>query len=66
MTLTTVSKVEQVDEDKFVIYRRQDIVTSDLLSYEKVTFDRAAKTVTSELITPGLGGAERVVERGVL
>lgn len=48
MLLTTVAKVEHLDDDRFVIYRRQDFQTATKCGYEKVTFDRATRTITSE------------------
>lgn len=34
-----------------MFYRRVDTVYSDSLSYERVVYNRADKTITSELIT---------------
>ena len=64
--LTTASGVQQLDDDRFVFYRRSDTVFSDELSYERVIVDRRnGGAITSELIRPRPGG-ERLFERGVL
>ncbi len=64
--LTTTTGVQQLDEDRFVFYRRFATVLSTDISYERVTVDRRnGGSVTSELIKPANGG-ERLFERGVI
>lgn len=64
--LTTVSAVQQPDEDTIVFYRKNESVYTDQLNYERVTIDRRnGGTVTSELIRPRPDG-ERLFERGVI
>ncbi len=64
--LTSVAKVEQIDDDRFVIYRRQETAYKPDINFEKVIFNRANNTITSELVVDGLGGAEKALERSVL
>ena len=68
MNLTTISNVQQVDDDKFCFYRRYDTVETpgDEFTYDKVCFNRADKTITSELMAPALDRSERVYERSIL
>lgn len=65
-SLTSTTGVEQLDDDRFVLYRRVETVFTDQLNYERVIYDRRnGGTITSELIRPRPGG-ERVFERGVI
>jgi hypothetical protein len=58
--------VQQLDEDRFMFYRRVDSVFSDDMSYERVIVDRRnGGQITSELIKERPGG-ERLFERGTL
>ena len=64
--LTTATGVSQIDDDRFVFYRRVDSVFSNDISYERVIVDRReGGQITSELIKPRNGG-ERLFERGVI
>jgi hypothetical protein len=64
--LTTATGVSQLDDDRFVFYRRVDSVFSDDISYERVIVDRReGGKIISELIKPRNGG-ERLFERGVI
>jgi hypothetical protein len=64
--LTSATGVQQLDEDRFVFYRRVDTVFSDDISYERVIVDRRnGGQLTNELIKPRQGG-ERLFERGVI
>ena len=47
---TSISDVQQLDDDTFQFVRRQDHLTHSRLSYEVVTVDRSGKTVSSKLI----------------
>ena len=65
-TLTTAAGVAQLDEDRFVFYRRAESVYSDQLNYERVTYDRRnGGSITSELIRPRPDG-ERLFEKGTI
>ena len=65
--LTTFAGVEQVDEDRFVVFRRVETVFSPNISYERVVYDRRnGGQITSELMLPVGVGAEKVFERGTL
>ncbi len=65
-TLTTATGVTQLDEDRFMFYRRAESVYSDQLNYERVIYDRRnGGSITSELIRPRPDG-ERLFERGTI
>jgi hypothetical protein len=65
-SLTTATGVQQLDEDRFMFYRRVDSVFSNDMSYERVIIDRRnGGQITSELIKERPGG-ERLFERGTL
>jgi len=49
--LTTMANVEQPDADHFTFFRRTETVMSEDHSYEKVTYNRKDKSITSELIS---------------
>ena len=51
-TLTTVANAQQLDEDRIQFYRRMETVGSDIYNYERVTIDRKAKTIVSDVIQP--------------
>lgn len=64
--LTTATGVTQLDEDRFMLYRRVETVYTNDLQYERVIYDRRnGGSITSELIRPRFGG-ERLFERGVI
>ena len=64
--LTTATGVTQIDEDRFMFYRRADTVFSNDITYERVIVDRRdGGKITSELIKPRNGG-EKLFERGVI
>ena len=65
-SLTSATGVQQLDDDRFMFYRRVDTVFSTDMSYERVIVDRRdGGKITSELIKERPGG-ERLFERGVL
>lgn len=61
--LTSTAAVEQLDDDRVQFYRRQDSVGSADYSWERVTINRATKTITSELVDHFADGSERLFER---
>jgi hypothetical protein len=64
--LTSITGVTQIDADRIQFYRIGESVFSDLHNYERVTINRADKTITSELIRPRPGQNEVLFEKGVL
>ena len=64
--LTTITGVEQVDEDRVQFYRRADTSLSNTISYEKVVINRADKSITSELIMPMPDGSAHLFEKGII
>lgn len=64
--LTTAGGVQQLDDDRFMFYRRVDTVFTNEISYERVIYDRRnGGSITNELIRPRPDG-ERLFERGVI
>lgn len=55
-----------MDEDRIQFYRRVETSLSDKLNYERVVYNRADKSITSELILPKADGTPHIFERGVL
>ena len=65
--LTTVSGAEQLDEDRFMFYRRVETVFTEQISYERVIIDRReGGQITSELLKSRPGQQERLFERGTI
>jgi hypothetical protein len=65
--LTTFTGVTQIDEDRFMFYRRVDTVASTDLTYERVVYDRRnGGSITNELIKERPGNQERLFERGTI
>lgn len=64
--MTTIAGVEQIDEDRFQFFRRADSSLSDRVSYERVIFNRADKSITSELVMPFPDGSPHLFERGTI
>ena len=64
--LTTVTGVEQLDDDRIQFYRRQDNAGFLEFAYEKVIIDRANRSITSELIDALKDRSVRLYERGTL
>ncbi len=64
--LTTTTGIQQLDEDRFIFYRRCESVVSTDVDWEKVTVDRRnGGSITSELVRPAPLG-DKVYERGIL
>ena len=49
-TLTTICKVEQIDEDRFAYIRRHDTIAQYESSFERVTVNRKDKTMVAETL----------------
>ena len=65
--LTTVAGVEQLDDDRFVFYRRSESVYSPKICWEKVIVDRRdGGKITSDLVEPLSNQVGKVFERGTL
>ena len=59
--------VEQLDDDRFMFYRRSDSVYSPRICWEKVTVDRRdGGKITSELVEPISNQLWKVYERGTI
>jgi len=65
MNLTTYAHVYQVDDDRIVFYRRVETVMDDQLNYEKCTFNRSDRTITSELVDVLPNGDTKTLEKSV-
>lgn len=65
--LTTVTGVEQLDDDRFTFYRRVENVYGDRLNWERVTVDRReGGKITSELVGHIAAEVDKVFERSTL
>ena len=64
--LTTIEKVEQLDEDRVVIYKRHDIYNAPFTSWEQVIINRQNSSIEAEFIGPNPNGTTYTTERTVL
>ena len=48
--LTTIERVEQLDDDRIVMYRRHDIYNAPYTSYEQVFINRQNQSIESDMI----------------
>ena len=60
--LTTIAGVEQVDADKLVYLRRHDSLLFPDPTYERVTIDRAEKTMRAETLSKNSDGTESLAQ----
>ena len=63
--LTTISNVEQPDDDTLVYFRRQEKITSETPGYERITINRRDQTMTCESIHPTPDGSVGVAVRNI-
>ena len=57
-SLTTIAGVEQLDDDKFVYLRRHENIVFKEPTYERVTVDRASRTMAAETLGKNSDGSE--------
>ena len=50
LSLCSVAHAEQLDADRIQFYRRHENIHQDGVGWERITIDRAAKTITAENI----------------
>lgn len=62
MQLTSIAHVEQTDEDTLVYYRRHETLTQPTNAWERVTINRATKTMQAENIAMNTDGSESLLE----
>ena len=60
--LSTIAAVEQATDDQFVYIRRVDNLINPEPSFERVTVDRIANTMTAEGIAMNTDGTESVLQ----
>ena len=64
--LTSIAKVEQLDDDRLVVYRRSEFSTVDGLYYETLTLNRQNKSIENDRLQPNPNGTNSVLERQLL
>ena len=55
-----------MDDDKIVFYRRIENVYSPDITHERITINRATKTLTSELVEPLPNFHEKIYEKTII
>lgn len=64
--LTTIEKVEQLDDDRILMYRRHDIYNAPFTTWEQVVFNRQNSQIESSIVGPNPNGSMYTVEKTVL
>lgn len=64
--LTTVEKVEQLDDDRILMYRRHDTYNAPLTSWEQVIINRQNSQIESSIVGANPNGSTFTVETTVL
>lgn len=55
--LTTIERVEQLDDDRIVLYRRHDHYLSPFVSFEQILINRQNQSVESDFVGPNPNGS---------
>ena len=63
--LSTIAKVEQLDDDTLVYYRRQERITAPIPAWERVTINRKDHTMTCEALGLNTDGSAGVLQRDI-
>ena len=63
--LTTIEKVEQLDDDRVLMVRRHDIYNAPFITWEQVIFNRQNQSVESSSVGANPNGSPFTVERSV-
>jgi hypothetical protein len=63
--LSSVNSVNQLDENKIVMYRRHEDSNTLLNSWEQIVIDREAGTVESSCVGPNPNGSMFTVEKSI-
>lgn len=64
--LTTIEKVEQLDDDRVVMYRRHDIFNAPVTTWEQVVINRQNSQIESSIVGPNPNGSAYTLETTVL
>lgn len=64
--LTTVEKVEQLDDDRILMYRRHDIYNAPYTSWEQIIINRQNSQIESSVVGANPNGSIYTVEKTVL
>ena len=64
--LTTIDKVEQLDDDRVVIYRRYDAFNAPFTSWEQIVLNRSNQSIEADVVGPNPNGTTYSVEKTVL
>lgn len=63
--LTTVEKVEQLDDDRILIYRRHDIYNAPYTTWEQILINRQNKSIEADIVGPNPNGSIYTIEKTV-
>ena len=63
--LTTIEKVEQLDDDRVVMYRRHDRFDAPFTTWEQVVINRQNQSVEADIVGPNPNGSTYSVEKTV-
>ena len=64
--LTTIERVEQLDDDRVVVYRRYDAFNAPFTSWEQIILNRANQSIEADVVGPNPNGTMYSVEKTVL
>ena len=64
--MTTIEKVEQLDEDRVLMVRRHDLFNAPFTTWEQVILNRQNQSIESSTVGPNPNGSHYTVERTVL
>lgn len=64
--LTTIEKVEQLDDDRIVMYRRHDYYNAPFISFEQVLINRQNQSIESDFVGPNPNGSTYSVSKTVI
>ena len=63
--LTTIEKVEQLDDDRIVMYRRHDAYNAPFTTWEQVIINRQNQSIEADIVGPNPNGSTYSVEKTV-
>ena len=64
--LTTIERVEQLDDDRVVIYRRFDAYNAPFTSWEQIVMNRKEQSIEADVVGPNPNGTTYSVEKTVI
>jgi hypothetical protein len=64
--LTTTARVDQLDDDRLVVYRRSEFSTFDRILYERIVINRQNNQIENDRIVENPNGTDSLVEKQIL